>query len=262
VRGIAANAEAGTWVSILSGMKTVLRVWAGVSLAAGAYALLVRPRMLRWGATRDEVRERSPGEDIIPDGERGSTMAVTVDAPPSAVWPWLVQMGYDRAGWYSWDRLDRFGIPSARRLHPEWQSLSVGQRLLATPDASHWFDVAALEPERFLALRMLTSGGRQYDPADPRPRSSTDFADGLWAFQLRELPGGRTRLIVTVHSAGRPRLLDTVLRYVLWEPAHFVMQLRQFGNLKRRAEGAHREARPEHSTRPSTDTPRGPQPQV
>ncbi|MHB8879315.1 MAG: hypothetical protein ACYC8T_36940 [Myxococcaceae bacterium] len=226
-------------------MKTLLRLGAGVGLAAGAYALLVRPRMLRWGATRDEVRERFPGEDIIPDGERGSTMAVTIDAPPSAVWPWLVQMGFDRAGWYSWDRLDRFGKPSARQLHPEWQSLSVGQRLLATPDGAHWFDVAALEPERFLALRVLTSGGRQYDSAGPRPRS---FADSLWAFQLKELPGGRTRLIVSVYGVSHPRLPSAVRGFLFWEPAHFVMQTRQFANLKRRAEGALREARGERPT--------------
>jgi hypothetical protein len=79
--------------------ETLLRLGAGVGLTAGAYALFVRPRMLRWGATQDEVRERFPGADIIPDGKRGSTMAVTIDATPSAVWPWLVQMGYDRAGW-------------------------------------------------------------------------------------------------------------------------------------------------------------------
>jgi hypothetical protein len=221
-------------------MKGLLRVGAGLGLAAGAYALFVRPRMLRWGATRDEIRNGAPGADVIPDAKCFSTMAVTVDAPPSAVWPWLVQMGYDRAGWYSWDRLDRSGKPSARRLHPEWQSLSVGQRLLATPDGRHWFDVAALEAERFLALRVFTSGGRQYDSAGPRPSS---FTDSLWAFELKALPGGRTRLVVRVHTASRPRLFSAVLGFLFWEPAHFIMQTRQFGNLKRRAEGTLREAR-------------------
>jgi proline iminopeptidase len=239
-------------------MKALLRLGAGVGLAAGAYAFLVRPRMLRWGATRDEARARFPGADILPDGKLGSTMAVTIDAPPAAVWPWLVQMGYGRAGWYSWDRLDHFGRPSARRLHPEWQSLSVGQRLPATPDGRFWFDVAAVEPERFLALRVLTSGGRQYDSADSRTRSFTHFTDSLWAFQLEELPGARTRLVVTVHSAGRPRLLDTVLGYLFWEPAHFVMQTRQFANLKRRAEGALRESRRGPAMRPSAELPAAP----
>jgi len=216
--------------------------------------------MLRWGATEDEIRDRFPDADLIQDGKRGSIMAITIDAPPSTVWPWLVQMGYDRAGWYSWDRLDRSGKASAHRIHPEWQSLSVGQRLLTTPDGKHWFDVAAVEPERFLALRVAMSGGRQYDSRGPRPSS---FTDGLWAFHLKPLPGGRTRLIVTVHGASdRPRLSSTLLGFFFWEPAHFIMQIRQFSNLKRRAEGALRGAGREDSIRPPSGRSRAPQPRV
>jgi hypothetical protein len=249
-------------VRILTRVKPVLmaaKLGMGFGLATVAHALLVRPRMLRWGATPDEVRGRFPGADIIPDAKRGSTMAVTIDAPPSAVWPWLAQMGYGRAGWYSWDRLDHFGKPSARRIHPEWQSLSVGQRLPATPDGRYWFDVAAVEPERFLALRVLTSGRRQLDSAGPRPRS---FTDSLWAFQLEELPGGRTRLIASVDGVSRPRLLAAVLGFLFWEPAHFVMQTRQFTNLKRRAEGALREAGRERARGPSVGVPPAPQPRA
>ena len=130
-----------------------MAVAAAAGLAAGAYALMVRPRLLSWGATSEEVSGPFPGSEIIPGGERGATMAVTIDAPPSNVWPWLVQMGYERAGWYSWDRLDRAGIPSAWELHPEWQAISVGQHLRSDRKAKHWFEVAAVEPERFLGLR-------------------------------------------------------------------------------------------------------------
>jgi hypothetical protein len=80
----------------------------------GSYVLVVRPRLLRWGATDDELRRPFPGADIIDHGTRSATNAVTIDAPPSAVWPWLVQMGVDRAGWYSWDRLDNFGRHSSQ----------------------------------------------------------------------------------------------------------------------------------------------------
>lgn len=240
-------------------MNALLKIGAGIGLAAGAHALFVRPRMLQGGATREETRRPSPGADLIPDGARSSTMAVTIDAPPSAVWPWLVQMGFDRAGWYSWDLLDHLGIPSARRLHPEWQSLSVGQRLPATRDGKHWFDVAALEPERFLALRVFTSGGRQQDSRSAFPRSSS-FTDSLWSFELDELPRERTRLIVRVDVASRPRLFPAVLGFLFWEPAHFVMQVRQFTNLKRRAETTFREARAERSARASVQVPAAPQP--
>jgi hypothetical protein len=95
---------------------------AGVGLAGG-HAVGVRPRRLRWGATDEELRRPYPGADLIPGGTRSATTATTIDAPPSAVWPWLVQMGADRAGWYGWDRLDNFGRRSAKRIHPEWQQI-------------------------------------------------------------------------------------------------------------------------------------------
>jgi hypothetical protein len=192
--------------------------------------------MLRWGATKDEVRGLFPGTEIIPGGKRGATMAVTINAPPSYVWPWLVQMGHDRAGWYSWDRLDNAGKPSARHVHPEWQSISIGQHLQSDPKGNHWFEVAALEPEHFLGLRAaLTLSGRQFDPAGPRPRS---FIDTLWAFQLKEMPGGRTRLVVSGYAVGRPRFLFALSNLMFWEPAHWIMQTRQLANLKQRAEEA------------------------
>jgi hypothetical protein len=215
--------------------------------------------MLRAGATQEEVEERSPGENIIPGAKLDSTMAVTLDAPPADVWPWLVQMGYDRAGWYSWDFLDHFGIPSARTLHPEWQALSIGDRLPSAPDGEHWFEVAALEPERFLALRASMSGLRQYDSGAPRP---SKFTDSLWEFQLNELPGRRTRLIVRVRSETRPRHFPAVMGFFFWEPAHFIMQMRQFGNLQRRVQHASSQARPEQPLRPSTERPRRSQPRA
>jgi proline iminopeptidase len=191
--------------------------------------------MLRWGASDEEVRQQYPGAELIPGGRRGATMAVTIDAPSSRVWPWLVQMGCDRAGWYSWDRLDNGGVPSAERIHPEWQDLAVGDRLASTPSGRAWFEVAALEPERFLALRAPINlrGGRPFDTAGPRPRA---YVDALWGFQLKELPGRRTRLVVSGYASARPRFLQMIADLLFWEPAHWVMQTRQFANLKLRAE--------------------------
>jgi proline iminopeptidase len=200
-----------------------------------AYALVVRPRLLRWGATDDELRRPFPGGDIIPGGRRGATMAVTIDAPPSRVWPWLVQMGCDRAGWYSWDRLDNGGVPSATEIHPEWQSVAIGDRFASTPGGRAWFEVAAVDRERFLGLRAPISlrDGRPFDTARPRPDL---YVDALWGFELRELPGDRTRLVVSGYSAARPRLLQALADFLFWEPAHWIMQTRQFVNLRRRAE--------------------------
>lgn len=204
-----------------------------LAVAAGAYAVAVRPRLLRWGATDEEVRRPYPGADLVPDSRRGATMAVTIDAPPRRVWPWLVQMGCDRAGWYSWDRLDNGGVPSTERIHPEWQDVTVGDRFLATRSGSHWFTVAALEPERFLALRATNTRGRPYSPAAIRPRT---YTDSVWCFQLDEASGHRTRLIVSGYASARPKWTQAISDALFWEPAHWIMQTRQFANLKRRAE--------------------------
>ena len=213
------------------------RVFAVAGCVAVAYAFLVRPRMLRSGATDDEVESAYPGAELIPGGRRGATMAVTIDAPPGAVWPWLVQMGCDRGGWYSWDRLDNAGEPSAERIHPEWLDVSVGARMLSTPSGATWFEVAALEPERFLALRapIDVHGGRPFDTKGVRPRL---YNDSVWCFQLKELPGDRTRLVVSGYAAQHPKAPLAIADFLFWEPAHWIMQRRQFANLKRRAESS------------------------
>jgi proline iminopeptidase len=113
--------------------------------------------------------------------------------------------------------------------------LEVGNRLASTPSGSAWFEVAALEPERFLGLRAPINlrSRRPFDTTGPRPRF---YVDALWGFQLKELPGGRTRLVVSGYASARPRLLQVIADLLFWEPAHWIMQTRQFANLKRRAE--------------------------
>jgi proline iminopeptidase len=87
-------------------------------MAAVVYGVWVRPRLIRWGATDEEVTAPYPGADLVRDGERGATMAVTIEAPPDQVWPWLIQLGGDRGGWYSWDRLDKGVARVLRRSAP------------------------------------------------------------------------------------------------------------------------------------------------
>ena len=207
-----------------------------VVVAAVGVGALVRARkeLRNVGATRAERRAILPGDELVSGARSPSTMAVTIVMPPSEVWPWLVQMGCDRAGFYSWDRLDNGGRPSASRIHPEWQTLAVGDRVLCTPDGRFWFDVERLESERVLVLRSSIDLGRRqpFDTSEPRPRF---FADGIWEFVLAELPEGKTRLVVRSFGIARPRLLGAV-NLVFWDPAHVVMQTRQLRNLKRLVE--------------------------
>ena len=160
-------------------------------------------------------------------------MATTLPAPPAEVWPWLMQMGADKAGFYSFDRLDNGGRASADRLHPEWQGLHEGDRIVSVPDGSRWFDVALMRPQRDLVLRATLSvpDGRNLDPARPLPRA---FSDSTWGLHLRPAAHGGTRLIVTGTARGRPPWLIRLGDRLLWEPAHAAMQLRQFAGLRRR----------------------------
>ncbi|MEU8516681.1 hypothetical protein AB0C76_34610 [Kitasatospora sp. NPDC048722] len=206
-------------------------VVSAAAVVLSLYGLVLRPRMLDWGATSEETLRSRPGDGLVPGADGGSTMAATLPGPPSAVWPWLLQMGYDRAGWYSWDRLDNGGRPSADRLVPEWQSLVVGQRLSSVPSGRAWFTVAVLVPERTLVLRADSRmpSGRPFDPAaGGAPRA---FVSSVWGFHL-EPAGENTRLVVRAHGRGRPRAFTKPMDLLFWEPAHFVMQTRQFHNLR------------------------------
>ena len=196
---------------------------------------------MRWGATDAEVCGPYPGGDVVPEGERSPTMAVTIDASPDQVWPWLVQMGGDRGGWYSWDRLDNGGRPSAAEVHPEWQDLALGDyvKYWTSKGPVDAWQVAALEPNRFLGLHALYSfRGSLLDPSQPRPSA---YIEGLWGFLLKELPEGHTRLVISGYQAVRPRWTQRLVFDWLYAPAVWPMQARMMAVLKRNIERAARE---------------------
>ena len=212
-------------------MKIRTIAFAGLGLAAAS-----RLTLRNSGATRWERSRPLAGDGLVPDAEGSWTMATTVDAPPAAVWQWLVQIGCDRAGFYSFDRLDNAGRPSVEEIRPEWQTLEVGERIASHPSGRSWFVVAEVEPERTLVLRasLELPTGRPYDPDEERPRC---FVDSSWAFVLEPL-ASRTRLLVRTTSAARPRRLARLLTFLFFDPAHYVMQTRQLARLRRLAESS------------------------
>ncbi len=115
--------------------------------AVGAVLVYVvyRPWAVNWGATDEEIARAMPGDGLLSDPTFNATRAVTVNASPAEIWPWIVQMGYKRAGFYSYDRLDNDGVPSADHLIPEYQQLEIGDSL---PLSEHAFvRVTGLEPD-------------------------------------------------------------------------------------------------------------------
>jgi hypothetical protein len=171
---------------------------------------------LRWGATDAEASSPLPGDDLIRAPHFASTRAVTVNAPPRAVWPWIVQMGYGRAGWYSYDLLDNRGRPSASRIEPGLQTIDIGDwvSMAPKPNATNAFRIHAFTPN----TSMVWS----------KP-------DSAWVWDLRPLPGGRTRLISRVRVRYQ-RGLILPLALVLMELGDFPMMRRCLLGIKHRAE--------------------------
>lgn len=192
-------------------------VWAGAHLHL-AYSWLVRPWHLEWGATPEEVRHPMPGDELVPHPTMCATRGITIDAPTETVWPWLVQMGgYTRAGWYSYDRFDNAGVPSASRIIPELQELAVGDVMLTS--RTKGFAVREIDPGRSLVLDIDWNRSRITSVPMVSP-----------------LADGRTRLVFRVRAYFRPmhRLFGAG-----FDVGDFVFMRKQMLGIKARAEQQH-----------------------
>lgn len=180
--------------------------------------ILIRSAMLP-SLRRDADRKWwLEGDDIVANAAGQLTHAITIDAPPHEVWPWLVQMGCQRAGWYSWDFLDNGRKRSADRIIPELQTLAVGDVLPARPVGTAGFTVRRIIPERALILGSLTP----------------DW-DGTWAFVLEPLAGDKTRL-VTRYRAAVANGLKMAMLMPLYAAVHAFMERKQLRTIKHHAE--------------------------
>ncbi len=201
--------------------RVALGVGGGVASAVFGYVLAVRPWHLGWGSTDVERRRVLPGDDLVTNPQIVATRAVTIDAPPAAVWPWLVQMGYRRAGWYSYDRFDNDGVV-VRRVVPELQHIDVGDMMLT--DERGGFRVVGIEPGRHLVLAIR--GAEQGLEADISS-----------VFVLTSTAETRTRLVLRLRAAFRgPR--ERLWGLLLFDLGDFVMMRRQLLGIRERAEAA------------------------
>jgi len=175
-------------------------------------------------AIRDEQTRRLPGDELIADASGFLTHAITIQAPPREVWPWIAQMGAgSRSGWYSYDFLDNGSRPSASRIMPELQNLQLGMVFPALPAITDGFTLAAFEPEHFLVL----------DWKDPHGTVLV-----TWAFVLEPLADASTRLITRARGGAHYRFhgLPTPIAKHVIRFVHFIMERKQLLGIAQRAE--------------------------
>ncbi|MCV7367907.1 hypothetical protein CRI77_08390 [Mycolicibacterium duvalii] len=206
----------------------VADVMAAIGIAA-LYQVHVRPWMYTWGARPDEVAAALPGDDLVDPVAPRTTRAVTIDASPREVWPWLVQIGEDRAGFYSYSLLERAvlaDVHNAWQIHPEWQHLRVGDTvwLARRYGLGARQIVAQIRPESHLVL---------VSPDDYERLQRGEKASGCWSFVLRREIGW-TRLVV--------RGCGGAVGHFWFDIPHFVMEQKMMRGIAVRAQRTRRSA--------------------
>jgi hypothetical protein len=187
---------------------------------------LLRPWHMRWGATRAEVHAPMPGDNVVARARFNATRAIGIAAPSEAVWPWIVQLGYGRAGFYTYDKVDNGGVPSANEIVDVFQHLDVGD-LIPMFHESHGLAVA-YRVDSFEANEWMLWVHRPHDEEQP---------DSTWSWRLGTSPEGWTRLVTRMKQDYRwntPRL--AAFNVALMEFGDFAMERRMLRGIKSRAE--------------------------
>lgn len=177
------------------------------------FYFVYRPWQLSWGATPDEVARPMVGDGLVKNPTFNATRAVTINAPAERIWPWIVQIGYKKAGFYSWDILDNDGIPSAGRIIPEFQNLKIGDSI---PLSEHMdATVVSMELNEHLLLVFESEGAV------------------TWAWALYKIDANRTRLINRL----RWHASSAISQFVL-DAFEIVMMRKHLLGIKHRAEAS------------------------
>ncbi|HYI46442.1 MAG TPA: hypothetical protein VE174_13375 [Actinomycetota bacterium] len=194
--------------------------WPGAALTAASglavyllYVSALGPWHRRWGSTNEEVARPMPGDSII-ENAASTTRAIGIAAPPKQVWPWLVQIGFGRAGWYSYDWIDNDGNPSANRIVPELQNLQVGDTIEMVPGFGP--SVVEMKPNQYFV--------------------AGDEKDGTWCLALYPMAQGGTRLISRWRQKWVTKGVAARFFVLISDPGAFIMEQKMLREIKRKAE--------------------------
>lgn len=235
-------------------LKRLFVIGAAIASAGAAIGFVqARAAFRAWGIDPDEAGKVLPGDELVPEAEVIDTRGIDIAAAPDDVWPWLVQMGYGRAGWYSYDELD-MDHPSAERIVPELQKINVGDVFPTHPGGG--FEVKVVEPGTALVLysdRALVKAQAEavregLETASPNVRATGAYLDASmpgdfkasWSFVLEPKEEGRTRLVERFRGRmepveGRPAPPAIAGKALIF--GLFVMVRRQMLGIRDRVEG-------------------------
>jgi hypothetical protein len=201
------------------------------ALSIGATLLtspLSRPWYGKWGATTREAELYLPGDELVQDPMLTSTRAITIEATPDAIWPWLLQMGQGRGGLYSYQRLENLigcDIHNADHIIPELQNLQVGDKIGISPDMA--FDVAAIDPQKSLLLR-----------GDIPSKAEGTPTVWIWSFVLIPIDDASTRLFLRSRLGCERTFGNTLMWRVFTDPIAFNMERKMLQGIKVRVEAS------------------------
>jgi len=200
------------------GMVSIGIITVALIVFGSGFFGIYRPWQLRWGAKHEEVSRSLPGDEVVSRPTFNATRAVTVSAQPEEIWPWIVQIGFGRGGWYSYDFLDNLGHHSAERIVSEFQHIEVGDLIPLGPGEDAGMRVKGFVVDRWILWW------------DKKNQLTT------WAWALDPMPDGKTRLVTRVRSRSSWRHPVSAVWLLLVEVADFPMMRRCLLNIKRRAE--------------------------
>ena len=229
-------------------VKTLATLLAAAGATAAGYHGFARTWLTTWGANPDEHTMPLAGDDLIPGGVHAlvnMTQAITIDAPPEKVWPWLVQIGQDRAGFMSFEKLERlfgFGIYNTYRIVPQWQHLEAGD-FCKFHQKGIGMRVVAVEPGKHLVMVTDSNQRPALKPGQIElmpPKNWKWHVAWNWSFNLIPLPSGKTRFLARGLAVWDPinPVVDFILDFMAGVPS-CIMQMQMCRELKQLAEGTH-----------------------
>ncbi|MFC1978644.1 SRPBCC family protein [Chloroflexota bacterium] len=223
-------------------MRLLRNIWEGICGTSLMFVLIILPclrsKLRKWGSTDEELSRELPGDDLIDNINYRITHAITIKAAPTDVWPWIVQLGQGRGGFYTYELLENIAgckIRNADTIIPEFQDIAVGDKVMMHPTMAPLI-VIAIDPGKSLTTR-LRYNIENYETIDTSEPLPPKYHDGTWLFYIEETPEGGTRLITRVTHVWNQSKMNTFL-FGLMGISELVMSRKMLKGIRKRAEKA------------------------